>query len=315
MIYFRTVIGDWYHTADQFTTTEWFAPAGRLSPDVKTLVGFGCDGPGSICVASLPQSTPVILPFRYEPAQSSGGYGHWLPDNQRLIFMADYTLPGEGTIDRQFYLLDLRTPQLHLIASMPMPDWVVSPLGTCIAYTTWDDDDTVRFHLTNVETDTWSDWIAPKGDLSREWPGWAQRMAWSPDGSRLAFTKTPKSIIVWDLVADRYERYSTGGVPVNLKWSPDGRKLYFIATGSKGGSFHWILDLATNNIRELGESRCSLGPNAYLWLPNGNEIIVPSCFSGSLLLDTTNGSTEELNHPGSEDGWSIDEMFFGPVPQ
>jgi len=313
VIYFRTTGGDWYRTADQFATTEWFAPAGSLSPDAKTLVIFDCEGPGSICVASPPQSTPVILAFRYEPAQSGGGYKHWLPDGQRLVFMADYSLPGEGTIDRQFYLLDLRMPQLRLIASMPMFDWAVSPLGTCIAYTTWDDDGTPRFHLTNVETDVWNDWIAPKGDLSRKWPGWAERIAWSPDGSRLAFTEAPRSIIVWNLVNDSYEQYGTGGFPDNLKWSPDGYKIYFTATGSKGGRFHWILNLNTGEIRELGELHGEGSSSAYLWLANGREIIVADRF-GSLVLDTTDGSTEKLIYPGSERGSYISELFFGSPP-
>lgn len=210
--------------------------------------------------------------------------------------------------------MDLRTPRLHNMAIMPGTNWAVSPLGTCVAYVGWDQDGVQRFYLVNVETDDWYDWSATTEESSKQWPRWNGEMVWSPDGSHLAFTGTPGDIAVWDLATDHRKWYDTGGTPRNLKWSPDVRGLYFTATGSEGGRSQWVLDLATGEVRELAQSSGELAPTAYLWLPNGRELIVPSV-SGSLLLDVTDGSIQDLTYPGSEDGWSISELFFGPISQ
>lgn len=89
-------------------------------------------------------------------------------------------------------------------------------------------------------------------------------------------------------------------------------KLFFTATGSRGGSYHWVLDLATSESRELSQTYSVGSSRAYLWFPNGSEIIVSGRF-GSFLLDTDDGATQKLTYPGSKDGWSIEELFLGPA--
>ena len=320
VLYFSPLWGDWYRTADKFTTVEWVAPGGVLSPDLQTLIVFDCDDPGSICVATPPQATPVPLPLHYAPHETAGGSVHWLPGNQRLIFLAAYVpLPSErkegDEIDIRLYLLDLQAPELYQISDKVWPDWAASPLGTCVAYTVHDEScQSGRFHLTNVEeTGEFRDWLSPLPNQGDKWPGWWDAIAWSPDGSRLAFARTHKSIVVWSPVPDERQEYEIKKSSLEpLKWSPNGDRIYFIATGSGGGLSHWILDLATGELQELAEASGYMGPGAYQWLPDGREIVVSGLF-GSLLLDTSDGSTRKLTYPGSEDDWEIVDMFLGPA--
>lgn len=315
-LYFRTFEGDWYRTVNGFATAEWVSPAGTLSPDLTTLVVFDCYGPGSICAASPPKSELQNLPLSYQPPECADTHSvHWLSGSRRLLFKTEYSLPGQDEMDFRLYLLDLDSTALYQLTDQLMPDspWGVSPLETCVAYSAYDNQsEPARFRLVDVRTDNFESWF-PQVDDVYTWPGGGDPLDWSPDGSSLAFSGM-YPIIVWNLVADERMEYNIEdgqAFPSVLKWSPDGDSIYFVAPSTQGGTSHWLLNLSTGEYRDLAKTSVVASPNAYQWLRNGEEIIVPSV-QGSLLLNVSDGSTRKLVYPGSEDSQNIADMFFGP---
>ena len=57
--------------------------------------------------------------------------------------------------------------------------------------------------------------------------GWIARIAWSPDGRRLASPSEDKTIRIWDAVTGEVVRTLGGhaNAVLSVAWSPDGRRL------------------------------------------------------------------------------------------
>lgn len=314
-LYFQMLGQGWYRTTDMFVTTEQITPEGFLSPDLKNLITFDCAGPGSICVASPPQTTPTPLPIHYEPEM--GGVDtcvDWLANNQQIIFRVTYRAE-EGGIDVRLYLLDLQNSELYQITDKLSLKWSVFPLNSCVAYTAYNDvNEILQFHLTNVEhPEKFQTWSTSIGESDLEWPTWQDPIAWSPDGRYLAFVKHPEpAIVVWEPLTNIKQVYKTKTRAWILKWSPDSKKIYFISGGSQNNSSHWVLDTTSGKLQEVAEESSTRGSCAYQWLPNNEEIIVPDRF-GSVILNTLSGSKQELSHPIDEKRLNITNMFFGPI--
>lgn len=106
--------------------------------------------------------------------------------------------------------------------------------------------------------------VAPYFDF-----GPRERLAWSPDGTRLAIVARNRLVIV--RVADRrMRRLATGrGRPSNPAWSPDGRRIAFQAQVTGERATIRTLDLTTNLVR-----RVATGGGIPLWAPDGRKLAI-----------------------------------------
>jgi WD40 repeat protein len=317
ILYFRVDRQGWYRTADRFASSEWVAPYGSLSRDLKYLVTFDCQGAGTICVASPPAAKPHVLPVRHDFIGGGSTFSAgWLSDNRRLVFWASVKTPA-GDLDARLYLLDLSTGNLVELTTNMDYDYDVSPVGECVAYTAYKDDvSSFQFHVAALDGDRVREvWRAPvDADGKRQWPKLGESMAWSWDGRRLAFVKRlPHDIRVWDLTTGDQQVYDicaqqgrgACGADI-LRWSPDGTQIYL-----HSGVAHWMLNLATGSVRQLLDRQTYvLGRSLmYQWLPDSQSLIVAER-EGSALLWLDGRGEVPLIYPGKEDRKLIDDLFW-----
>jgi len=314
-LYFRVVGRGWYRTSDWFLTSEWIAPYGALSRDLKYLVTFDCGGPGTICVAAPPASQPRVL---------SGGYGLdranlyaalWLPDNQWLVFAASRKTPS-GDWDIRLNALDLAAERV-LELTRDTGSYEVSPAGNCVAFTAFEEQvDDFQFQLALLGSGTIQQiWQAPADARSQViWPRLDESIAWSADGTLLAYFKDrARQIRIWDMATGRQRVYDIDlkgqgpGFASNLRWSPDGKQLYFESLVGQ----HWILDLVREHSRLVSTEKSWVSgyPQMYQWLPDNRSMIVPER-DGSVILDVETGNIQRLNYPGSDKARLIDDLFW-----
>jgi len=314
ILYFRVERQGWYRTDDRFATSEWLAPYGYLSRDLKYLVTFDCQGAGTICVASPPAAKPHVLPVRHGFTAGGAWFSaRWLSDNRRLVFWAGVKTP-EGDLDARLYLLDLGLTHIVELTTNMDYDYDVAPVGECVAYTAYREDvGTFQFHVAALEGDRVREtWRAPvDADGKRQWPKLGEPMAWSWDGRRLAFVKDlADEIRVWDLTTGVQQAYKIcvrgkGACGASrLRWSPDGMRIYL-----HSGVAHWILNPATGGAKQLLKASAPGGPRFYRWLPDSQSLIVAER-EGSAWLWLDSRGEVPLSYPGKEDRKLIDDLFW-----
>jgi dipeptidyl aminopeptidase/acylaminoacyl peptidase len=195
---------------------------------------------------------------------------------------------------------------------------VISPDARSVAYTiretNWDDD--------RYETEIWIADIA--SGQSRQLTNAARSSsgpAWSPDGSRLAFSSDRldrRQIYVIDPVGGEAERITSGDESAgSFRWSPDGRaiaytmsdpadealktreKTYgqFDVIGQEHRMTHiWIVDVATKQTRRLTKGAFTVG--SFEWSPDGKQI----AFDHRINSDNANGGTANISVLNVADG-------------
>jgi dipeptidyl aminopeptidase/acylaminoacyl peptidase len=187
----------------------------------------------------------------------------------------------------------------------------ISPDGRLVAYTVretnWDDN--------AYETEIWL--ADPRAGTTRQLTNAkksSQSPAWSPDGSKLAFTsdRTDKQQIhLINPQAGEAEALTTleDGVS-RFAWSPDGTRIAYTATDPKSdaikdrekkyGEFQvvdqdhrmtqlFVLDVATKKTRPLASGAFTVG--SFAWSPDGTRI----AFDHRINSDPANGSSADIS--------------------
>jgi Tol biopolymer transport system component len=121
--------------------------------------------------------------------------------------------------------------------------------------------------------------------------------AWSRDGSRLAFISTrvwaTPDLFVMDADGRNIQQVVTGYMPAQPDWSPDGAALTLVGVTTDGQPEVLAVDLATNAVTRLTETRNEREKMA-LWSPDGRYIAYMSEENPFVYVVTPDGAARKL---------------------
>jgi small GTP-binding protein len=126
--------------------------------------------------------------------------------------------------------------------------------------------------------------------------GLVKRVAWSPDGRKLASSSTDQIIRIWDVAADRLCQSLRGhsGTIYGVAWSPNGLRL---ASGAKDSTVR-VWDAEVGKLQDTLEGHFAWVMSTS-WSPDGRLLASGSDDSTIRLWDTETGlSVQTLQHPG-----------------
>jgi Tol biopolymer transport system component len=135
--------------------------------------------------------------------------------------------------------------------------------------------------------------------------------AWSPDGTRIAFTSEKQYIAtIWAMDADGSNQTKlTYGYTHSSAWSPDSTKIFFIGSGGAYDGIYVIDSDGSNQKRLFGIA----GEYKYLaWSPDGIKIAFASLSSGNAdiwVMDGDGSNQTNITNSSSDDyspAWSPD---------
>lgn len=198
------------------------------------------------------------------------GHPSWSPDGERILFTSI------RTGNKDMFLMNKDGTNVVQISDDPDDEdyhhW--HPDGDWIAYT---------FHgqIWQMKPDGSEE--APLVDRGRN-----EAPRWSPDGSRLLFTRSvmnPKKldydyeIYVRDMrTGEETQLTHTGGTAAMGRWSPDGTRVAFAARPE--GTFNsYVIDADGSNVRKITTKP---GHDWMAgWSPDGRKLLVPSELGGT----------------------------------
>jgi len=139
--------------------------------------------------------------------------------------------------------------------------------------------------------------------------------AWSPDGTRIAFTSEKQYIAtIWAMDADGSNQTKlTYGYTHSSAWSPDSTKIFFIGSGGAYAGIY-VIDSDGNNQRSLldiadGYKYLACSPDgtkiAFASLSSGNADIWVMDADGSNQINITNSASDDYSPSWSSDGTKI----------
>jgi Tol biopolymer transport system component len=140
------------------------------------------------------------------------------------------------------------------------------------------------------------------------WSGWP---AWSPDGRRIAFTRSSNGdgqIVVMNADGTGVSRLTQDDATDNYApaWSPDGRRIVFVSRpkGHETGSDIYLMDADGSDLRQL--TRTAAREERPAWSPDGARILFASDRDGGFQLYTmdADGGNQTRVTSGPGQSWS-----------
>jgi Tol biopolymer transport system component len=267
--------------------------------------------------------------FRTERAPAGGGISR-PPDTGGLVLAASQA----GDRESALYLMDGDGGDRNLLLDEPVggemaPAW--SPDRTLLAFAMnvapGDDPDTVD---TNMEI-----FVVRSDGTSLQrltyHPGLDTNPAWSPDGSRIAFTRWPEGpaseggdrVAIWAMSSDGsdLERLTLGpGLADHAAWSPDGDHIAFSRyVISRDAYVIFTMEAHAEEVRRfhtVTEAPYGVSSTSPSWSPDGRRIaFVRDSDQNRLgdrdlyLVDSTGGNLERVTAEGGsyyDPTWSPD---------
>jgi len=195
---------------------------------------------------------------------------NWSPDGRNLALSA--TSHDRSEID--LYIIDIESDTIQRLepvltggANEIQPSW--SPDGTEIAFV---QSGGVKPYIHIMEIDGTDVRFIEEGIAP----------SWSPDGRQIVFIKPETNSALGELSVISIDKKVIRSVTKNViasnpQWSPDGTKFLFygidLSTNNKG---YYIVDIDGLNLIFL-----SPGTGKPSWLPNTNQIVIPTTPSSS----------------------------------
>lgn len=132
---------------------------------------------------------------------------------------------------------------------------------------------------------------------------WDTEPAWSPDGSRIAFTRMYESgsgrSELWMMNADGTGQRSLGVEGFGARWSPDGSR--FVFASDRAGSWDlYVCGVEGTDVAPLAATPSDEG--SPVWSPDGSQIAYTSNADGDheVFVSASDGSNaRQLTHDGS----------------
>jgi len=190
----------------------------------------------------------------------------WSPDGNRIAFCSD----RKGEYD--IWIMDVPEGEVS-------EEWEKKAIcltgddGADDLYPVWSPDG--RWIAYISQGDIWS--ISPEGGKARRitedgdvraWP-----IAWSPDGTKIAFARARENIDLWtvDLKTGEEERLTSPiEHDISPSWSPGGDRIAF--SSDRLGTYDiWVLDMATGDFSRITDWPSDEG--APCWSPDGRWLL------------------------------------------
>ena len=189
------------------------------------------DGNAEIYVQNIAEGKPVGAPQRITNDPAFDGAPSWNPDGTQLVFQSERDKGGQPSL----YIVNTGTLAVRRLTQRPgqrdfSPAW--SPQGDLIVFNSRQvDDGTFR---SGVPSFLFT--VKVNGEDVRQITNglFDFDAAWNPDGSKIAFTRAPFSILTLDLKSEVETRLELKEDYRDPTYSPDGRRLAFIKPSTVG---------------------------------------------------------------------------------
>jgi Tol biopolymer transport system component len=321
---------------------------GSPTPTVEGQGIFRVPGAGGepTLLANMPARQTLVGPSTVGPPVS------WSPDGSRIAFRLLLDAPGIYVMNRDgtglIRLTDLPEPAWQRDWGQPTRDWFAwSPDGTRIAFTSPVGTDgpggskSSSLYVVDTSDGRLTELTGPDATGGAFPP-----IAWSPDGSRIAFGRSrgplrssTNRLVVMD-VDGTDEALLVQVVFADLgplAWSPDGSRIAFMRSSTMdrnedGAGGMWVVNPDGTDLRQIatvpwaGPSEVrALGGGPFDWSSDASWIATLGGprGGGEIMLVAADGSEQRLIRdpgPGKEDwinhfAWSPDgsQLFFSDV--
>jgi hypothetical protein len=223
----------------------------------------------------------------------------WSRDGHLVAFVAEH----KGV--RDLYVRDMergitrRLTDDQVAESFP----VLSPNGSKVAFLVDPDEPAGQVRVLDVGTGAQT--------MLVEAPLTGLPIAWSPDGSLVAYTS---ALSIYTITADgggHKEKLETGMPSAEMSWSPDGHRMVFGGEKHHGNADIYVMDVGSMSPIQLTDYEAF---DAHpVWSPDGTKIAFSSRRDGDEEIYVMNadgsGVVNLTNSPGSQDrfpSWSPD---------
>jgi len=245
---------------------RWIAFGADRGEPVWQIYVVGADGSGTLKLTDSNED-------KHTPA--------WSADGKQVLYGASR---GDTTI---LYAVPRAGGPARVIAALKAKSIVASPDGRRLAYTVgdWTRNRIVVSAVDGSAATAITDSSAGYFNL-----------AWSPDGGRIAVTRTDstRDLQVWVLDADGGHAHAltrfpaAAGRPQWPAWSPDGRQVAFQSgvynreKPEMSDAYIWVIDVASGKATKLGTHDRPRLDETPSWFPDGKRIAFQSDHSGRM---------------------------------
>jgi Tol biopolymer transport system component len=284
-------------SSNRVSSTPHWSPDGtriafRVYNDAPGIYVMNADGSGLTRVTDLPE-VEVTNPSEQQLPWPDGDL-EWSPDGTEIAFAHQSKLGQPSSLyvvdtnDRQIRLLADRGAAADVPANYLGHGWLDansfawSPDGSRIAFVQADDRQTTGLFVINRDGTGLNRLAGADLRDAPDYGYWLAGLTWSPDGSRIAFVRSPWGVRgVYVINADGTDLRVVGGgwrgpegPTEQLEWSPDGKLIAGLRNQS-GGMEIFLTAVNGSGPRSVAtaDQRLLTEGDAFDWSPDGSQLV------------------------------------------